>query len=86
MKLAPAFLPIVLSACIATNVEPRLSPLDLTLTRQCDAPSAIPPRDLSERDVAKLWGSDRLALKDCARRHAATVSIIEHRDASLSGN
>lgn len=85
MRLSLIHLAILaLAGCQAVTVAPPLAPLDLTLTRRCDDPVSIPPRDLSERDVVSLWGSDRLALKDCGRRHAATVTIIEERDARLS--
>lgn len=61
------------------------APLDLTLTRRCDDPAPLPDRDLTERETAGLWGRDRLALRDCARRFGAAISIIEKRDAAISG-
>lgn len=60
------------------------APLDLTLTRPCAAPASIPDRDLSEREVARLWGADRIGLADCRRRQAAAIAIIERRDAALA--
>lgn len=68
----------------ATAVVDR-PPLDLTLTRRCAPPVAIPKRDLSEHDVAKLWGTDRGSLADCARRFKATVGIVGKRDAAVTG-
>jgi hypothetical protein len=76
----------VLGGCQLVAAPPRdLQPLDLTLTRRCPDPSAIPQRDLTEREVATLWGRDRLALTDCGRRFAATVKTYENRDRRLSG-
>jgi hypothetical protein len=75
----------LLASCTEATVRPSLPPLDLTLTRACDTPVAVPDRDLSGRDVASLWGRDRLALRDCGRRHAATVAVYERRDAALGG-
>lgn len=50
------------------------------LTEPCREPVAIPDRDLSTPDAARLWGADRAALGDCRRRHgalAASVTAIE---------
>lgn len=45
--------------------------------KRCDAPSAIPPRDLTAAEVAGLWGRDRVALKICETRRAAAVAAVE---------
>jgi hypothetical protein len=77
----------VLSAgCTMVAAPPKdLTPLDLALTRRCEDPATVPSRDLTEHEVAALWGRDRLALRDCGRRFAATVKIIEDRDRRLLG-
>lgn len=75
----------LVGGCTAVAVAPRdLAPLDASLTRRCPAPVAPPDRDLTEREVAALWGRDRLALTDCGRRFAATVRIYQDRDRSLA--
>lgn len=75
-----------LAGCTTVAVAPVAAPpLDLALTRACDPPVVIPSRDLDERSVVRLWGADRLALKDCGRRFVAATSITERRDAALSG-
>lgn len=76
----------LLAGCGEVAVRPSLAPLDLTLTRPCDAPVSKPAEAIGPRRTVELWGRDRLALRDCGRRHAATVEIIERRDAALGGN
>mgnify|MGYP001765397724 CR=1 FL=1 len=86
-RIATVILAASLAGCTSVAVPPRnLAPLDLTLTRPCSAPAKIPGRDLTEREVATLWGGDRLALKDCARRFDATVRVYQERDRRLSGS
>lgn len=84
--LVLAALLTALGGCTTVAVAPVAAPpLDLALTRACDPPVAIPPRDLDERSAVRLWGADRLALKDCGRRFAAATAITERRDAALAG-
>lgn len=83
--LAAAILVGLLSGCQTVAVAPTsLGPLDLSLTRRCDAPVFVPDRDLSEKDVVSLWGTDRIALRDCGRRLDAVVQTYESRDAKLA--
>lgn len=42
--------------------------------KACQKPVALPPVDLSERDVTSYWGRDRAALIECEQRRAAAVS------------
>ena len=85
-RIALAVIAAALAGCTSVVVPPRdLAPLDLSLTRPCDAPTKIPSRDLTEREVATLWGRDRLALRDCGRRLDATVRVYQDRDRRLSG-
>ena len=75
-----------LGGCTAVAVAPRdLAPLDLSLTRPCEAPAKIPDRALGEREVVALWGRDRISLRDCARRLDATVRVYQERDRRLGG-
>ena len=81
-----AIVAALLGGCTTVVVAPPdLAPLDLSLTRPCDGPSPIPPRDLTEREVAGLWGRDRISLRDCARRFDATVRVYQERDRLLAG-
>lgn len=85
-RIAIAILSAALAGCTSVAVPPRdLAPLDLTLTRPCAAPAKIPGRNLTEREVATLWGRDRIALRDCARRFDATVRVYQERDRRLGG-
>lgn len=45
--------------------------------QRCDAPVATPDRDLTGREVASLWGRDRVALRACEARRAAAVAAVE---------
>lgn len=84
--LLTAALALTLGGCTLVAAPPRdLAPLDLSLTNRCPRPEALPDRDLTEREVATLWGRDRLALTDCGRRFAAAVRIYQDRDRRLAG-
>lgn len=76
----------LLAGCTTVAVAPRdLAPLDLSLTRRCPDPVAVPGRDLTEREAVALWGTDRLALRDCGRRFAAAIKVYQDRDRRLAG-
>ena len=78
----------VLTACAASTGSgspPRLDPVDLVLTRPCERPVPLPNRDLTDREVVRLWGTDRKHLVDCGHRHRAHVQAIETRDGLISG-
>lgn len=45
--------------------------------RPCDAPAALPDRDLTEAEITGLWGGDRAALRACEKRRAAAVRAAE---------
>lgn len=51
--------------------KPMLARIPQSLKQACAGVVSIPDRDLSEADVARLWGADRKALGVCVRRHAA---------------
>jgi hypothetical protein len=48
-----------------------LARVPLSLKQACAGVVRIPDRDLTEADVARLWGADRRALGACVRKHAA---------------
>ena len=77
-----------LTACAASTGSgspPRLDPVDLVLTRPCELPVPLPARDLTDREVVRLWGTDRKHLVDCANRHQAHVGAIRIRDDLIAG-
>jgi len=37
----------------------------------------LPDRDLTAADIARLWGADRAALGECARRHSGLAASIK---------
>ncbi len=48
-----------------------LARIPLSLKQACAGVVNIPDRDLTEADVARLWGKDRAALGACVKKHAA---------------
>lgn len=42
----------------------------------CARPVAIPRRQLTQKDVVSLWGTDRRELVSCGARHKSTVATI----------
>lgn len=81
MVLAVALAAIV-SAC-STAGEPMLQTrferpvLPETARQTCDNPAGLPDRDLTEREVASLWGRDRSALLACEQRRKAAVDAVD---------
>lgn len=59
------------------RVEYRAPVLPSLARVACDKPAALPDADLSEREVASLWGRDRVALRACETRRAAAVAAAE---------
>lgn len=60
--------------------KPMLARIPQSLKQACAGVVAIPDRDLTEPEVARLWGKDRAALGECARRHgglSAATSALE---------
>lgn len=42
--------------------------------KECQKPVALPPKDLSEKEVTSYWGRDRAALVECETRRSAAVA------------
>ncbi|UXN70878.1 hypothetical protein N8A98_06740 [Devosia neptuniae] len=40
---------------------------------------------MTQRDIERYWGRDRLSLVDCAKRHAELNRYIAERDSGLRG-
>lgn len=49
----------------------------------CLGPVRLPDGVITQRDVERLWITDRKALIDCGKRHAALRDYYEERDAAL---
>lgn len=71
--------------CLAARCEhltrsvvdrPELARIDPVLEQPCNGVSDIPDRQLSERETAGLWATDRRNLGDCKARHGALVTAI----------
>lgn len=48
-----------------------LARIPLSLKQACAGVVNLPDRDLTEAEVARLWGKDRAALGACVRKHGA---------------
>lgn len=44
---------------------------------RCADPVDLPDRDISAREVGRLWGRDRAALRICEQRRRAAVNAVE---------
>ncbi|TPL36914.1 anaerobic dehydrogenase [Mesorhizobium sp. B2-4-8] len=51
----------------------------------CLSPVRLPKGELKQKDVERLWISDRRALLECGRRSKALRDFYHDRDASLRG-
>lgn len=66
------FLVSVLTGCANGKPAPVIIPASLLVP--CDAPVALPSRDLTFTEVEVFWGRDRSALRTCADRHAGLAA------------
>ena len=83
-------LPFLLMGCGASTEyisspppKPQLLASDSSLTADCDVPTNIPERELSQIDVEKYWTIDRKNLVTCKNRHAALRDFYNTRDNEL---
>ncbi|TPK18348.1 anaerobic dehydrogenase [Mesorhizobium sp. B2-5-7] len=56
---------------------------DARLVAACLGPVRLPRGQLVQKDVERLWISDRKALIQCGRLHRALRDFYHHRDAQL---
>jgi hypothetical protein len=61
--------------------KPMLAKIPASLKQACAGVVSIPDRDLTEADVARLWGKDRKALGECVRRHGALAEAASALEA-----
>lgn len=67
------------SASIDRSIEPAVPErpkVDEALKRPAPRPAAIPDRDLTGEEVARLWFADRRALGICRIRHGGLVDAV----------
>lgn len=60
---------------VVVKIDPATIPADQLVL--CPAPVQLPDRDLTQGEIGRLWGADRLALDECARRHEALVESVD---------
>ena len=66
---------------VVTSAPPARAPD--SLTRPCDSVRQLPQAGLSARDVARLWGLDRMALAQCKGRHGALAAHVRAQEAAF---
>jgi len=59
------------------NVEMIRPELPASSRQPCARPVAIPDRDITQGEVASLWGRDRASLETCETRRAAVVAAVD---------
>ena len=81
-SLAAACLLPALSACGSGDAPVEIPPrtTQASLLVRCEAPVALPSRDLTGIEIEIMWGRDRSALRACGVRHAAWVSEFMDHD------
>lgn len=76
---------IALTGCATIDRHSVLPPVTAhippSLKQACPGVVAIPERDLTEADVARLWSADRRALAICARRHSSLAKAASALEA-----
>ncbi|MBZ9808109.1 dehydrogenase [Mesorhizobium sp. ESP-6-2] len=88
--IAIAFACLAMQGCVSTrSISTALPPALVEPAREtvaaCLGPVRLPKGVLTQRDVERLWISDRKALITCAKRHAALRDFYAQRDAELRG-
>jgi hypothetical protein len=62
---------------------PALSDPDRSLLIACLGPVRLPKGEVKQKDVERLWISDRKALIECGRRLGALRDFYHDRDAAI---
>jgi hypothetical protein len=55
------------------------------LVKECEFPTLLPMRELSQRDVENYWIEDRGSLLDCKDRFKSLKEFYIFRDSKLTG-
>jgi len=61
------------------------APAPESLLRPCDKPLLLAGKGMNTREVMHAWGSNRVALADCAGRHAALADFTR-KNANLTAH
>lgn len=83
LALAAALVAIASSCSTSDPAKPVIRtvvvkpPLPAEAAKACDKPIALPPRDISEKEVTSFWGRDRAALVECEARRSAAVAAFQ---------
>ncbi|MER9883085.1 dehydrogenase [Mesorhizobium sp. M0118] len=86
-----AFACLMAAGCVSTrsiNVAsppPTLSEPDRSLLVMCLGPTRLPKGTISQRDVERIWISDRKALIQCGSRLKALRDFYADRDKAIRG-
>lgn len=56
---------------------------DLSVLKDCLGPVRLPKGVITQRDVERLWITDRKALIDCGKRHKALRDFYHERDKAI---
>lgn len=87
--LVPLLLPLVATACAGSTPfakAPQLEPVAPELAADCDDPTKLPDRELTQAEAERYWRQDRYRLAVCRDRHRATLRFFELRDDGLRSN
>jgi hypothetical protein len=57
-------------------IRPEIPP---SVRQPCNAPVAVPDRDLSEREAFSIMARDRASLRQCEAKRASAVAAVEGR-------
>lgn len=77
-------LALILTACNGStnyvSVKPNIGSIDQRLLWKCPTLKKLPERELTQKEVEKLWGMDTVLYKRCAGNNNALVDAIQSRD------
>jgi hypothetical protein len=63
---------------------PELAVVDPNLAKDCDGPTIIPDRELTQAEAERYWAQDRFRLVVCRDRHRETLRFFTFRDNGLT--
>jgi hypothetical protein len=80
---------LALAGCTTTGTvappdRPRLDAPSAMSMQDCLLPVALPPGEMTQRDIERYWGTDRKHQVECAKRHAILRDYIIDRDGGLT--
>jgi hypothetical protein len=81
-------LPLAVTACAGStpSIEPpKLAAVDRELAKDCDNPTILPDRELTQAEAERYWAQDRFKLVVCRDRHRETIRFFTFRDNGITG-